>query len=286
MKTLLALVFAVCILTAPGRAAPVEPAPDPELAEEAYLFEVVRHLYRWYLDETDAKKVVGKSDIEIWVKHLDPELDPGDNSRYGQIVIPALDVNVTVKKADYAIEELDLIVKTDGYKITNVARGDLPDDPGPFKVITTSYQAMREYGTRTRTQVRFPDEALLERMRTAARNQLQQHLDFHGQEMPTEPQPVHLAPVSPVANETWIFWEGGRVLLRFASDIDLENPAVWDQEDLTVDIYNIDEQTVVSLDEVAGSNAYITRDQVGRALFNCVVLGKRLMLTPRDPSDM
>ena len=43
---------------------------------------------------------------------------------------------------------------------------------------------------------------------------------------------------------------------------------------------DIDEQTVVSLDEVAGSNAYLTRDQVGRALFNCIVLGKRMILNP------
>ena len=47
-------------------------------------------------------------------------------------------------------------------------------------------------------------------------------------------------------------------------------------------MYNIDEQTVVSLDEVAGSNAYMTRDQVGRALFNCIVLGRRLEFEPLD----
>ena len=35
-------------------------------------------------------------------------------------------------------------------------------------------------------------------------------------------------------------------------------------------------QTVVSLDEAAGSNAFLTRDQIGRALFNCVVLGRRI----------
>ena len=35
-------------------------------------------------------------------------------------------------------------------------------------------------------------------------------------------------------------------------------------------------QTVVSLDEAAGSNEFLTRDQVGRALFNCVVLGRRI----------
>lgn len=34
------------------------------------------------------------------------------------------------------------------------------------------------------------------------------------------------------------------------------------------------------LDEVAGSNAFMTRDQAGRVLFNSVVLGRKLELTP------
>ncbi len=45
-------------------------------------------------------------------------------------------------------------------------------------------------------------------------------------------------------------------------------------------IYDIDEQVVVSLQEVPGSNAYLTRDQVGRALYNCMILGKRVILEP------
>ena len=57
---------------------------------------------------------------------------------------------------------------------------------------------------------------------------------------------------------------------------------MWEHEDLAVKMYDLDEQVVVSLDEVAGSNAYLTRDQVGRALYNCVVLGKRLELDPKD----
>jgi hypothetical protein len=40
---------------------------------------------------------------------------------------------------------------------------------------------------------------------------------------------------------------------------------------------------VVSLDEVAGSNAYMTRDHVGRILFNCIVLGRRVILSPSSP---
>ena len=45
---------------------------------------------------------------------------------------------------------------------------------------------------------------------------------------------------------------------------------------LGIRTYDVLTQTVVSLDEAAGSNAYMTRDQIGRALFNCIVLGQRL----------
>ena len=105
-------------------------------------------------------------------------------------------------------------------------------------------------------------------------------------ELKQQDQIVHLAPLSDVANEAWIFWETGRLLIRFSSDIDLEHPALWEHDQLAVELFNIDEQTVVSLDEVAGSNAYMTRDQVGRILFNCIVLGKRLTLQTLDDADL
>jgi hypothetical protein len=38
------------------------------------------------------------------------------------------------------------------------------------------------------------------------------------------------------------------------------------------------------MEETAGSNAFLTRDQVGRALVNCVVLGKRLVVV-RPPEN-
>jgi hypothetical protein len=152
---------------------------------------------------------------------------------------------------------------------------------------------MQDYAHRTRTQVRFPEGELLMRFRMSSHGAIRKYLLSREQaglenragtydELLKQEQVVHLAPLSEVANETWVFWETGRMLIRFASDIDLEHPAVWDHDELAVNIYDIDEQTVVSLDEVAGSNAYLTRDQVGRALFNCIVLGKRMVLNPPD----
>ena len=55
-----------------------------------------------------------------------------------------------------------------------------------------------------------------------------------------------------------------------------------EHDELAVRIFDIDEQVVVSLDEVPGSNAYLTRDQVGRVLYNCMVYGKSLTAEQRD----
>ena len=95
---------------------------------------------------------------------------------------------------------------------------------------------------------------------------------------------VHVAPLSPVANEIWVFWEGGRKLLYFASDIDLANPDVWRHEALVARIFDLDQQVVVTHEEAPGSNRFLTRYQVSRALFNCILLGQRVSVPPYVPA--
>jgi len=295
------ITFCACALSGKAQVAPVAGVPraadaaevalDDELVDTKYLYNVVRHLYRWYLDERDAEKIVGEDEIAFWVRELTPELDPGDRSRFGQIVIPQLGVSVAVKQADYTIEKLDVKVQNATFKIINVSRGDLPPDASGYSVVKTSYKAMRDYGHQTRRLANFPEGELLKRLRLSAREKIWQYMQDREQsgvksalgtweELQRMNHVLHLSPLSEVANELWIFWETGRMLVRFASDIDLETSAVWDHDDLAVKLYNIDEQTVVSLDEVAGSNAYMTRDEVGRALFNCIILGRRMEIAP------
>jgi len=290
MKKAITVLLAVLVCGLPVL---MHAAVPKEITKIDYLYEVVRHLYRWYLDEDDAEKLVGKQDIAFWVREITPRLDAGDKSVFGEIVMPELDVRVSVKKANYAIPEMDMVVENDRFKIINVSRGGLPKESDGYTVVRTSYPAMRDYAHRTRALARFAQGELLTRMRVSARKQIREYLlgrERAGlesgvgtyEELLKQQQVVHMAPLSEVANETWVFWETGRMLIRFASDLDLEHPAVWDHDELAVSVYDIDEQTVVSLDEVAGSNAYLTRDQVGRALFNCIVLGRRLVLDPVD----
>jgi hypothetical protein len=260
--------------------------PPAELTEKPFLFEIARHLYRWHLDERDLEDVLKRNEFIFWVRQLHPRLDPADHSLFGEILLPQLGVCIKLKKADYAIPELKTKVRSDTFKIIAVARAAVPKAaPQGAVEIRAAYETVRDYCFRTRNLARFPDEKLLSRMRVAVRHELQEEVIREIDQIPEGRNVVYIAPLSPVANEIWVYSEIGRALIRVASDIDLEEPALWEHEELAVDLYDIDEQVVVSLDEVAGSNAYMTRDHVGRVLFNCLVLGKRLELQPFERED-
>ena len=255
-------------------------AAGREPTDERYLSEVMRHLYRWYLDETDVVSTIKRGHFLLWVREVEPRLDPGDKSRFVEIILPDMGVRVKAKRADYKIPELGIQVRSKTFKITDVVRGKPQTQrPADAVEVKAEYKAMRDRLSRTRNRIQPPGDELLQRLRVAVREHSLKYLADRNRKLPTTPQTINLGPISPVANETWVLWEEGRVLYRFSSDIDLANPAFWKHEKLGVDLFSIDEQVVVSLDEVAGSNAYLTRDQVGRVLFNCLVFGRRLTLT-------
>jgi hypothetical protein len=259
-------------------------AVPAELVQPAYLYEVARHLYRWYLDEAEVERVVQAKQFVFWVRRLDARLDPGDQSQLGEIVLPQLGISVKVKKADYLIEELQTAVKSRTFKITQVARVKIPAAaPGNYTVVTLDMQEMLDYLFRTRSQRDYPDAALLERMRQALRKELLR--EGVATNASVTEQIVHLSPLSPVANEVWVYWETGRKLLHFDSDIDLANPAVWQHETLMVHSYDLDQQVVLTHEEAPGSNRFLTRHQVGRALFNCMLLGQRVVVPSRPVPD-
>ncbi len=281
MKHLLPILL---LLLSPLQAQPPN-APDlPEGVDEEFLVQCLRHLYRWVLDENDAENIIGEEAFPFWVRELKPELDPGDKSRMIEVMMPAIGISFTARKADYEVAELKLKVKNEQFRIRNVQRleGGGKEAPADAAVVSLSFTDMITRGIRQREQDQFPEGAFLEKLRAASRNAFFEHAKEHNLTFPPGDQQVFLAPLSPVANETWVFWETGGMLIRISSDMDLQDPNVWKQEELAVDLFDIKAQTVVSLKEVPGSNAFMTRDQVGRYLFNCVILGKRLMLTPPE----
>lgn len=281
MRFLLPLLALLLIAPiAQGAPAVVPSALPAELLETNTLCGIALHLYRWYLDETDIEKNADLEQMTFLVRSLHPDLDPEDRSQFAEILLPDFDVQIHLKKADYDIPELGVSIQTDRFKIIRVSRGKNPCT-NDCSVVQIPYSEMHTLLFRLRNETTFPGPELGKRLVTALEHRLHQDNLVNRDRDSDGEQVIHLAPLSPVANELWVFWETGRLLIRFASDIDLTNPAVWDHENLMVDVYDIDEQVVVSHHEAAGSNAYLTRDQVGRALYNCIVLGKRIAVTPR-----
>lgn len=275
----LALLLSGC-RTAPASGPAAASAVPQELTKPEFLAEAVRHLYRWYADETDVERASKDKQFVFWVRRLNPKLDEGDKSIFGEIVVPAFDLRMKLKKTDYAIEELNTVVRSPNFKITRVLRGAAKMSNGrSYTVVTTNTQELINFLFETRNKPEYPDAALLERMRAAVRKEISTDSASFTNVPPGE-QIIHLAPLSPVANEAWVFWETGHKLLHFASDIDLANPAVWQHESLMVRTFDLDQQVVFSHEEAPGSNRFLTRYQVSRALFNCIVLGSRMELTP------
>ena len=287
-RSLFLLPIALAILlpacrTAPSPRTADTSAPPPELLQTNYLYEVARYLYRWHLDESEVERIVGEKQFVFWVCRLEPKLDPGDRSVLGEIFLPQVGLGVKVKKADYTIEDLGVVVKSTNFRVTRVTRGQVPArPPRGGTVVEVDMKDMRDYLLRTRNQHDYPDAALVEHLRQALRKEAAKQ-GILATNAPTGEQMVHLAPLSPVANDTWVFWEGGRKLFYFASDIDLANPAVWEHQSLAVHIFDLDQQVVVSHEEAPGSNRFLTRYQVSRALFNCILLGQRVSVPPYVP---
>jgi hypothetical protein len=277
----LGLVLALLLSVPMARAADAPP-PPAEVLEKTYLYEMTRYLYRWYLDERDVQPVSGVTALVFRVRALTPELDAGDKSEFAEITIPLLRCQVLVKKPDYVIEETGTTVKGRGFRVYRVAREDAPETaPDGTVTVSAPMQDLWDYLFRTRGQVEFPDVTLVDRLRTALAAQMKEEAARHPV---TGILTVYFAPLAPVSNDWWVYWENRKRLIRFSSDIDLTNPDVWEHERIGIQTWDAYHQMVVSTEEAPGSNEFLTRDQIGRALYNCLVLGRREELTPRPVS--
>jgi len=248
-----------------------------ELGGEDAFAALARYLYRWHLDENDFKERNPDYCGKLWIRRIEGILDEGDKSRFLEVVLPAIGVVVTLKKSDYIIEELKLHVKSDGYKITKINRvdNDLPGDPQNYAALDIDVPALYEKLFATRMEAEYPDRELFEHLRICAAMQcanLAEGAPVSGT------QTVWIAPLSPLANEIWMYWEERRVLFRFVSDIDIRNKEIWNYDAIFVTSHDIITQTVVSYEEAPGQDSFMTRDQVGRILYNCMAFGRKIKI--------
>lgn len=277
------------ILLAAAVAAPCRAvAADPPAAvmEEPFLAEVALHLYAWFLDEEDfePERLGDGNTLVFRVRRPEVKADEGDASEWADIRIPQLNLGVTVKRPDYAIEETGTEVRSPHFRIVNVYRLE-PDDcvfpeEEDWRTVEGDLDRMLEELRGSSARGTFPSPELTERLYLACCRQME--VDSDARE--AGDYIFHIAPMSPVANEVWVFAENRNLFLHFTSDSDIENPELWGAQQLRVRLIDAANDTVVSMDEMPGSNVYVTRDQVGRLLYNCIVFGKRiLVVTPDDP---
>ena len=170
---LMLLFFAGLCLSPAALGATNAPSVPAELTDPKYLFEIVRHVYRWHIDENDVDRLSGTQDFPFWVRMVEVPLDAGDHSSMAEIVMPLVGTVVKVKKPDYRIEELNLSVTGSTYRITSVSKIGLPDKPLlEHRVINVKYEEMKAHLFRTRDEATFPTGALLERLRVAVRKEM------------------------------------------------------------------------------------------------------------------
>lgn len=254
---------------------PPTPAELSEVLQPDYLHLVMRYLYRWQLDQSEFEALLDHGKLVFWIQPLQPKLDPGDNSQFAAILFPQLDLSLRLKKADYRIAETDTPVKSQHFKVTRVTRGKISKlRPQNSIVVTMDTEELRDFLFQTRFQRDTFDPVIVEYLRQAAHEQAVKEglLDTNAVTAYT----INIAPRSPVANETWVFWGIRRQLFYIASDIDIADPTFWKHQTFKFRTFDLNQQVVISNEEATGSNFYLTRNQVSRALFNCMVLGQRI----------
>jgi hypothetical protein len=282
----LAGLLPACRTTTPST--PPSQADLLELTQTSYLQMVMRYLYRWQLDHSEFEHLVSHKNIVFWVRPLQLKLDPGDHSKFADLLLPQLNITLRVKKADYTIAETGEVVTSKGFKIVRVSRGEVPwyrglpwVQPRGSSVATLDSKDTLDYLFQKRFQIDLFDPEVAQHLLDVAREQaakegLSNSNVLNGQQL------ICIAPPSPVANETWVLWEIRRKLFYIASDIDLTNPAVWKYQNLTIRTFDLVKQVVVSHEEVSGSNFYMTRHHLSKVLFNCIVLGQRINFSPNS----
>jgi len=251
--------------------------------EKEFVFEVLQYVYRWHFDQSYLLGTAKLDKLEIWARRLHPGLDEDDRSEFAELWIPAAKTKVELKRSDYEVPEMKLHVADRGFKVKHVVRQPRPPAArSKYLVQVYPMAEVREYLFANRTN----RLQISENMRNAARELIAGYLNKTHPADFTEEQVFHIAPATQVCNDYWVFWETGRKVILFSADMDLSNAGGTQLGNLKMQIIDLETDVVVSTEEVPGSNAFVTKDWVGRLLFNCVMYGERLVRTPDEIREL
>jgi hypothetical protein len=276
------MVCAGCVSTSsppPKKEAGNAPGPAASLLEQSFVFEVLRHVYRWHFDQSYALEAGKVEELEVWARPLHPKLDTDDRSEYGEMWIPAVKTLVELKRAEYNVPELKLEINERTFKVTRVTRlARPPASRQQYQVREYPLPELRDYLFATRTN----RVLLSETLRASARKLIADYLAKAHPEPFSQDQTFYISPLSGVCSEIWVFWETGRKVMLFTADMDLTSPRFSQLSQLRMQVIDLDKDVVASTREVPGSNAFVTKDWVGRLFFNCIMYGEKLVRTPDE----
>ena len=277
-----ALALAGCVSSSnPARpnALPETEAALQPLLEKQFVLDVLQHVYRWHFDQSYLLEAGKLDTLEVWARRLHPRLDLDDRSEFAELWIPAVNTRVELKRSDYRIPEMNLEVVDRSFKVKRVTRQlRAPAARSNYQVGRYPASEVRDHLFVTRTN----RVAMSDNLRTATRKLVAEYLNKDHPAPFTEDQVLYVAPVSTVCNDLCAFWETGRKLMLFSADMDLSNPGFSQLSQLRLQVIDLDKDVVASTKEVPGSNAFVTKDWVGRLFFNCILYGERLVRTPEE----
>ncbi len=254
------------------------PVVDDRLRDPQFQFEVLRYVYLWYLDDRFFAATADAASFELWIRPIEARSpDAADKSLHAEMWIPAAQIQLQLKLADYPVPELKRQVRSPGFRIVRAA--PLPTAPRPrgdYVVFTLDRQKISEFFRDTRSRPQVPDAALRERLLAAMRETVK----LHPPADPTVPQVFFLSTVSPVSGDLWILWVNEKTAIRFGGEFGADQPDLLSLLPLQTQLFDLRTDVVASLLETQGSTGYITKDWTGRILYQCLVLGERVDVSP------
>ena len=245
----------------------------PENVE--YLRGILEYVYFWHLDPAHFFEEDQDTNIEILVKESSYSKDLDNKSIRYELIIPDLNLGIDLVKANYTIQELDLQITNSSFKVVAVNpdfREPVTNKEFKVKILSEANVMKRLFQSRYRPAVLSGD------VKTNIYNSLVKLSKLELGHPLKKEHIFYVGPLSDYSNDIWIFWETERKLVKFSSASDYTSKAYWQLLPVFVKIYDLDSDVVVSLSEVSGSNAYITKSFAGRIMFNCIVNGKKVII--------
>jgi hypothetical protein len=259
-------------------AAATPPAIDARLRDPVFQYEILRYCYLWYLNDQFFVAMAKETAFELWFRPVNARLpDPGDESRYAEVWIPAAQLQLQLKLADYPIPELQRRVRSPGYRITRAELRPAASRPREdYAVFSVERDRIRSYFADVRTRAQLPEAGLRARLVAAMKDVVK----LHPPARPAAPQTFFVSTVLPVSGDLWVVWANEQVAIRFGGELGADAADLLEVLPLHTQLYDLKRQVVASLLETEGRTGFITKDWAGRILFQCLVLGERVEVSP------